>query len=228
MNDDTEKKSLKHINKAQSRKSEVKDNEIQEQRDHYYYYFNYLLFYFSGGPAVVEWVRVVEELHWLLLMTGNLVADSRYLFSASLAAKNLKSKFLSFFFLLFGGFNLKSYCYLSEWESSSSIPRIVCQHEHNTGTVLQLIRTCFNLLEWENQCVNSNRTHHLSPLLSATLLWFCDRIVRSYLFRHVNQFVFFFFFFFFICEFVFVLCIYIFILYSQFCNIIYIYAFVHL
>ncbi len=37
----------------------------------------------------------------------------------------------------------------SEWEHSSSIPRIVSQHEANTGTVLQLIRAVFNLLDWE-------------------------------------------------------------------------------
>ena len=105
----------------------------------------------------------MEELHWLLLMTGHLVADS------------------------------------SEWEHSSSIPRIVSLHEGQTGTVLQLIRACFGLLDWEvkelmwyffeadscrqAQCANSNRRHHLSPVLSATLLWFCDRVLRSYLFR---------------------------------------------
>jgi hypothetical protein len=101
-----------------------------------------------GGPTQPRWLAAVEELHWLLLLAGHLLADA------------------------------------SEWEHNSSIPRIVSLHETQSGgQVVQLIRAAFSLLDWEAQCHKAGRAHLLSPLLSATLLWFSDRVIRTYFFR---------------------------------------------
>lgn len=57
-------------------------------------------------------------------------------------------------------------------------------HEtQSNGQIVALIRTVFSLLDFENDCHARGRQHFLSPLLSATLLWFSDRIVRTYFFR---------------------------------------------
>ncbi len=102
----------------------------------------------AGAGTEERWLQAVEELHWLLLMAGHLLADA------------------------------------TEWEHNSSIPRIVSQYEtQSRGHVVQLVRTVFSLLDWEAQCHVQGRKHLLSPLLSATVLWFSDRIIRTYFFR---------------------------------------------
>lgn len=94
------------------------------------------------------WQKTVEEIHWLLLLAGHLIADT------------------------------------AEWELNSAIPRVVSQYETaSNGHVVQLIRQAFSLLDWEAKCFETNRKHLLSPLVSATLLWFCERIVRTFFFR---------------------------------------------
>ena len=95
-----------------------------------------------------KWTLCVEEIYWLLLMTGHLLSDS------------------------------------SDWELTSTIPRVISAYEtESNGHVVQLIRTCFSLFDWEKRCFESNKKFMLSPLLSSTMLWFCDRIVRTYFFR---------------------------------------------
>lgn len=83
--------------------------------------------------------------------------------------------------LLMGGYLISD---VSEYESSRQVPRIVSHYETSSqGKVVQLIRLCFGLLDWEEKCFRNNRRELLSPLLSATLLWFCNRIIQVYFFR---------------------------------------------
>lgn len=39
------------------------------------------------------------------------------------------------------------------------------------------------MLDWENKCFQSKHQFLLSPLLSSTILWFCERIISTYFFR---------------------------------------------
>ncbi|KAH9500213.1 Exportin-4 [Bulinus truncatus] len=113
-----------------------------------------------------------EDIHWAILVTGNLLADGDEGETPSIPSSIMKysigqSKFIDL------NLTLKML--------SSPGQKLESAHEMNVDPVIRLITAVFRMCEVENRAIEAKLNDFLSPQVGSTIMWFLERWSDAYL-----------------------------------------------
>ncbi|XP_059177669.1 exportin-4-like isoform X2 [Physella acuta] len=112
-----------------------------------------------------------EDLHWLILVTGNLLADAADGETATIPSTIMK---YSMDQAKTTDINLTLKMF------SSPGQKLEPSHEQNVDPVIRLITAVFRLCEVENRAVDAKLNEFLSPQVGSTIMWFLERWADAY------------------------------------------------
>ncbi|XP_020912207.1 exportin-4 [Exaiptasia diaphana] len=124
-----------------------------------------------------------EDLHWLLLIAGHMIADE-----STGETPLIPNEILQFSTAQETQVNLQ--CTLDHLTNSGELgtPSTVHVDQTKVDPVIKIISSVIHLASTENKALASNMSHCLSPQVSSTVVWFLRHFSKSYLLPNEHEY----------------------------------------